>query len=121
VEKSANDRLLETLLSIPQRILTGRDANGSDTLVAAGARRISGSVNVDLRDVVAGRNSSFSLVEDSSWQGIEIRGLTNGNDDTAYLVLTTSRGEAKERRYHTIVLMKDKAGVWRVENWNRNQ
>jgi len=121
MKKSGDDELLETLLSVPKRILAGADANRNDTLIAPGARLISGSVNVDLREVAAGKNPSFSLVEDTSWQGVEIRLKTNDNDDSAYMVLTTAKKATNERHHHTIILMKDKAGVWRVENWNRSQ
>lgn len=121
VKKSGDDELLETLLSFPKRILAGGDANRNDTLIAHGARLVSGSLNVDLQEVVAGKNASISLVEDTSWQGVEIRLKTNDNDDSAYMVLTTAKRATNERHYHTIVLMKDKAGVWRVENWNRSQ
>ena len=120
MKKSGDDELLKTLLSIPKRILAGGDANRNDTLIAHGARLISGSLNVDLQEVVAGKNASFSLVEDTSWQGVEIRLKTNDNNDAAYMVLTTAKRATNERHYHTIVLMKDKAGVWRVENWNRS-
>jgi hypothetical protein len=120
VKKSGDDELLETLLSFPKRILAGGDANRNDTLIAHGARLISGPLNVDLQEVVAGKNTSISLVEDTSWQGTEIRLKTNDNDDSAYMVLTTGKKATNERRHHTIILMKDKAGVWRVENWNRS-
>jgi hypothetical protein len=119
VKKSGDDALLETLLSFPKRILAGGDVNRNDTLIAHGARLLSGSLNVDLQEVVAGKSASFSLVEDTSWQGVGIRLKTNDNDDSAFMVLTTAKRATNERRYHTIVLMKDKAGVWRVENWNR--
>jgi hypothetical protein len=121
VKKPGDDELLEALLSFPKRILAGGEASRNDTLIANGARLVAGPLNVDLREVVAGKNASFSLVEDTSWQGVEIRLKTNDNDDSAYMVLTTARKTTNERRHHTIVLMKDKAGVWRVENWNRSQ
>jgi hypothetical protein len=121
VKKSGDDELLETLLSFPKRILAGGDANRNDTLIAHGARFVSGSSNVDLQEIVAGKNASFSLVEDTSWQGVEIRLKTNDNDDSAYMVLTTAKRATNERRHHTIVLMKDNTGIWRVESWNRSQ
>ena len=117
VRKSTADGPLEQLLGITQRILAG-NVNQSDTLVTTGARLVSGSLNANLREVVAGRNTSISLAEDSSRGGIEIRLKTNDNDDSGYLLYTTSTREKKNLWYHTVVFMKDKAGQWRVESWH---
>lgn len=117
VKKSSADGPLEQLLGITQRILAG-NVNQSDTLVTAGARLVSGSLDVNLREVVAGKNTSLSLVEDSSRGGIAIRLKTNDNDDAGYLLYTTSTREKKNLWYHTVVFMKDKAGQWRIESWH---
>jgi hypothetical protein len=121
VKKSTADDLIDQLVGVTQRILAGGNLDRNDTLVASGARVVSGSLNTNLREVVAGKNTSFSLAEDTSRQGIDIRLKSNDNDDAAFLLLTTATRQKRDLRYHTVVFMRDHAGQWRIESWHTSQ
>ena len=109
--------LLGHLVSLAEQILADHAAEQSTPAIAPGARLVFGSRNVDLRDVVSGRDTSITLVERPSHQPIALHLKTNESEDTAYLLLTTAT-PSKEPRFHTVVFMKDKAGVWRIETWH---
>ena len=109
--------ITDQLVAIAQNILSGRTNEESANSIAPGARLVSGSSNVDLRDVVVGTDTSVTLADRPPRQPNALQLKTNQNEDSAYLLLTTSN-QGKDVRHHTIVFMRDKHGEWKIEMWH---
>jgi hypothetical protein len=109
--------IADQLVSIAQDILAGHNTVATASTIAPGARLVSGPSNVDLRDVVTGADRTVTLVDRPPRQTNALRLKTNENEDSAFLLLTTSN-QGKDVRYHTVVFMRDKHGEWKVETWH---
>jgi len=105
------------LIQTVQDILTGKNAEQTQTTIALGARLVYGSEFEDLKAVVAGKVKTCSLA-DTSYQGVMVQLKTNQSEDAGYLVLKTQTVDKAKVRFHTVVFMKDSTGQLKIESWH---
>jgi len=105
------------LIQTVQDILTGKNAEQTQTTIAHGARLVCGVEFEDLKAVVAGKVKTCSLA-DTSYQGVMVQLKTNQSEDAGYLVLKTQTVDKAKVRFHTVVFMKDSTGQLKIESWH---
>ncbi len=108
----------EPLVQTVQDILGGKNMEQTKQWISAGASLVFDGRLEDLHDVVTGKSTICSLVEQSSSVPASLRLKINDPEDAAYLIMTTQREDKESQRYHTVVFMKDPKGVWKIESWH---
>ncbi len=98
-------------------ILGGKNLDQATATVTKGARLICGSRNENLRDVVAGKVTTCSLA-DTAFHGVAIQARTNDSEDMGYILLKTVKVDTTNVRFHTVVVLKDSTGEFKIISWH---
>jgi hypothetical protein len=86
---------------------------------AEGAEIVHGSVRESLYDVVTGKVTSSSIVEDRSRTALSLTLKMDGAEDASIVVLQTGHGEGTI--CHSIVFMRDSTGQWKTGHWQTSK
>lgn len=108
---------LYQLVTLAENVLFGKNLESALSFLASGSTVVSSSRIADLHSVLAGKDSSIRVVEDSTRRSMEVRLKTNAEENCAFLVLTTATALHKDLRYHTFIFEKDSTHRWRLEVW----
>lgn len=107
-----------SLVQSVQDILHGSSSGQTLVEIAPWAQLAIGDTLLRLSDVVGGRSETHSLLEDSYNAPASIRLKVNDEENAAYLILGTHPEPKRHPQYHTVVFMKDSAGLWLIESWH---
>jgi len=105
------------LIQTVQDILTGKNAEQTQTTIVTGARLVYGAEFEDLKGVVAGEIKTCSLA-DTAYHGVMVQLKTNQSEDAGFLILKTQTVDKAKVRFHTVVFMKDSTGQLKIESWH---
>lgn len=105
------------LVKTVQDILEGKNDELAITSIAHGARLVCRVRFEDLKSVVAGEIKTCSLA-DTSYHGVMIQAKSNPSEDMGFLILKTQTSDRVNVRFHTVVFMKDSAGLFKIQHWH---
>jgi hypothetical protein len=103
-----------------QDILVGRNIEKASATIAPSARLIQGMKYEYLRSVVAGEINTCSLA-DTSFHGVGIEAKTNPSEDMGLIVFKTRKSDTTKVRYHSVVIMKDSTGEFKIIAWHAGE
>jgi hypothetical protein len=105
------------IVTAVENILLGKDLDQAKSLIGQRADLIWRGRLMNLRQLVAGENKTFSLV-DTAFHGVAITGRTNQAEDMGIITLKTVKHDTTQVRFHTVVFLKDSTGEFRIISWN---
>ena len=108
----------QVLLHTVQEILTGNVPGQYSARIAPGAQLAIGDRLLDLAGAVASCDSNL-LLEDQTRGPVFLHLKMNDEENAAFLLLGTQPDS--EKRYHTVVFMKDSTGTWMIEGWHASR
>jgi hypothetical protein len=101
-----------------ENILAGKPIADGNIVVGKEAYLVYGASYQSLPGVMKGEFKNITLVEDTSRKSGSITMKINDREEAAYMTLMTETKANTERRYHTIVFMKDDKGRWVLNAWH---
>ena len=98
-------------------ILGGKNTGQARNSITKGASLVYGTRFENLGSVVSGEVAGCALA-DTSYHGVMIQAETNPSEEMGFIVLKTVTAGSGKIRFHTVVVVKDSTGQYKIHHWH---